>query len=87
MKEKRKKTGGRKKGSQNKLTSSFKDLVQTTFEQLEESGQGMLGWAQTNKTDFYKIASKLIPQEMGIKAEVVTQSYTIKTTDGTQVEI
>lgn len=82
-----KKYGGRIAGTPNKLTTSFKDLVQSTFEQLEANGEGMLSWAQANKTDFYKIASKLIPQEMGIKAEIITQPITIKTTDGTQVDL
>ena len=64
------KTGGRVKGTPNKLTRSFKELVQSTYETLEESGEGMLKWAQANKTDFYKIASKLIPTEMAVKAEI-----------------
>ena len=64
------KTGGRVKGTPNKLTRSFKELVQSTYETLEENGEGMLKWAQANKTDFYKIASKLIPTEMAVKAEI-----------------
>jgi len=81
------KYGGRQAGTPNKLTTSFKDLVQKTFEKLEEDGDGMHIWAKSNKTDFYKIASKLIPQEMGIKAEVITQIHTIKLPDGTSIEI
>lgn len=64
------KYGGRQKGGVNKLTRSFKELVQSTYETLEENGEGMLKWAQANKTDFYKIASKLIPTEMAVKAEI-----------------
>jgi len=64
------KTGGRQKGSVNKLTSSFKELVQQTFQKLEEDGEGMYKWALANKTDFYKISSKLIPTEMSVKAEI-----------------
>jgi hypothetical protein len=64
------KTGGRQKGSVNKLTSSFKELVQATYESLEADGNGMLQWANDNKTEFYKIASKLIPTEMAVKAEI-----------------
>lgn len=70
MNEKRPKTGGRVAGTPNKITSSFKELVQKTFESLEAEDEGMLKWAKANKTDFYKIASKLIPQEMGLKAEI-----------------
>lgn len=64
------KYGGRQKGGVNKITSSFKELVQSTYETLEENGEGMLKWAKANKTDFYKIASKLIPTEMAVKAEI-----------------
>lgn len=72
------KVGGRAKGTPNKLTRSFKELVQATYEQLEKDGKGMLEWAQSNRTDFYKIASKLIPTEMAVKAEV-TQIEIAKT--------
>lgn len=66
------KFGGRKKGSKNKLTNSFKQLVQDTFQALEADSQygGMVEWAKANRTEFYKIASKLIPQDMSVKAEV-----------------
>lgn len=70
---------GRPEGSVNKLTASFKELVQNTFQALEEEpGGGMLGWAKANKTEFYKISSKLIPTEMAVKAEV-TQIEIAKT--------
>lgn len=61
---------GRPKGAVGKLNSSFKELVQQTFQKLEEEGDGMLAWARANKTDFYKISSKLIPTEMAIKADI-----------------
>jgi hypothetical protein len=54
----------RKKRSQNKLTTSFKELVQETYEALEESGHGMEEWATQNKTEFYRIAAKLIPTQI-----------------------
>ena len=60
-----KKFGGRVKGTPNKLTTSFKELVAKTYQDLEDKqGKGMLKWAIENETDFYKIASKLIPAEM-----------------------
>lgn len=69
--EKREKTGGRQKGTPNKLTASFKELVQNTFQELEKDPSGgMSTWAKANRTEFYKIASKLIPTEMAVKAEV-----------------
>ena len=66
------KIGGRKKGTKNLITKSFKELVQKTYEELEETGEGMLEWSMRNKTEFYKIASKLIPTaiEAKIKGEL-----------------
>lgn len=79
---------GRPEGSQNKLTASFKELVQKTFQQLEDEGDGMHKWAKENKSDFYKIASKLIPTEMALKADI-TQIEIEKTiiTDTNFVEL
>lgn len=59
------KTGGRQKGTPNKFTTSFKELVTKTFQTLEEKqDKGMANWAIKNETDFYKIAARLIPAEM-----------------------
>lgn len=56
---------GRPKGAPNKLTTSFKELVAKTYHELEDKrGKGLLSWATENESDFYKIASKLIPAEM-----------------------
>jgi len=76
---------GRKEGSVSKLTRSFKELVQQTYEQLELSGRGMKVWAQENETDFYKIASKLIPTEMGITAKIDTDKKIIVSKDGDEI--
>ncbi len=66
------KTGGRQPGTPNKITASFKELVQKTFQALEDDPNegGMLTWAKANKTEFYKISSKLIPTEVALKAEI-----------------
>jgi len=56
---------GRPKGTPNKLTTSFKELVMQTYEALEKKkDKGMANWAIKNETDFYKIAARLIPAEM-----------------------
>ncbi len=65
---------GRGKGTPNKLTSSFKQLVTDTFRSLEKTPKkGMASWAKENQTDFYKIASKLIPTELAgtIKHDII----------------
>lgn len=59
-----KKTGGRVAGQGNTLTRSFKELVQATYEKLEKDGNGLAKWAASNQTEFYRIASKLIPTQI-----------------------
>ena len=54
---------GRKKGSQNRFTSEIKDAVLDTFKALGGVTH-MTKWAEKNPTDFYRIASKLIPQQI-----------------------
>jgi hypothetical protein len=67
------KTGGRKKGSQNKLTRTVKETVLEVFNQLQEKpGVKLLDWAEQEPTEFYRIAAKLIPTD--IKGEVKTTS-------------
>ncbi len=67
---------GRPPGSTNKLTTSFKELVRKTYEALEKKGEeadsqlGMLKWAEKNPGEFYKIASKLIPTELNLNAQI-----------------
>lgn len=59
------KTGGRKKGTQNVLTKTVKETVLNVFNKLQEDHQSnLLSWAKREETEFYKIASKLIPTEL-----------------------
>src|SRR5215204_2522386 len=59
----RSKFAGRRAGTPNKYTSTMKEAVQTAY-------QGMGGhkafteWAKENQTEFYRIASRLIPVEV-----------------------
>lgn len=58
------KYGGRKKGTQNKITMEVRLAVQKAFDELG-GAEGLVRWAKSgNKTDFYRIASKLIPAQM-----------------------
>lgn len=60
---------GRKKGSQNKLTRTVKEAFEAAFNALQDQpGAKLDDWAKGNPTDFYKIASKLIPTD--VKATV-----------------
>lgn len=59
------KTGGRKKGSKNKFTRVAKDHFVDAFE--NSGGASALSvWAKENRTDFYKLYARLIPQEKEI---------------------
>ena len=57
------KTGGRKKGTPNKTTSSAKQNILAVCEGIGDIG-GMIIWARANRTDFYKLYARLLPHEM-----------------------
>lgn len=68
------KTGGRQKGVQNKFTSSVKDAFASAFETL--GGASALAiWGKDNPTDFYKLASKLIPSDINaaVKGDLIVE--------------
>lgn len=54
---------GRKPGTPNKITRAFKEAVAAVFEDLGGE-KHLLGWAKKNPTEFYKIATRLIPTEI-----------------------
>ena len=60
------KTGGRRQGSQNKLTLSVKQAVLQVFDDLQDETGGAVGhlfaWAKEHPTEFYRICAKMIPQ-------------------------
>lgn len=56
------KTGGRKKGTPNKVTASVRETFQEAFVALQNDDHAnLLTWARGQPTEFYKLASKLIP--------------------------
>lgn len=56
------KIGGRKKGTPNRLTGTFRDAVCLAYENIG-GHEAFAKWAAENRTDFYKIAARLIPTE------------------------
>jgi hypothetical protein len=58
-----KKTGGRRPGSQNKATRAFKEMVVKCLGDIGGS-KALAEWARENRTEFYKIAARLIPTEV-----------------------
>lgn len=59
------KTGGRVAGTQNKFTRTVKDAFSEAFEMLG-GAEALFKWAMRNQTDFYKLASKLIPADVNM---------------------
>jgi hypothetical protein len=57
------KIGGRKKGTPNKLTGTFREAVCLAYENIG-GHEAFSKWASENPTDFYKIAARLIPTEI-----------------------
>jgi hypothetical protein len=66
------KTGGRTKGTPNKLGTKVKDNVIEVFSIMqEEETTSLLGWARNNLTEFYtKIYTKLITQTVDLTGEI-----------------
>ena len=59
----RKKTGGRKAGIPNKFTGQFREAVQFVYDDIG-GHEAFSKWAIANPTEFYRIASRLIPVEV-----------------------
>jgi hypothetical protein len=62
---------GRPKGSPNKTTAIMKDAITAVYSDLQASVENadnanahFLLWAKANATEFYKLASKLIPLQV-----------------------
>lgn len=55
---------GRKPGAQNKLTLTVKQGFEIAFEQLQKGDNALERWAEKNPTEFYRLASKLIPSQI-----------------------
>lgn len=57
--------GGRKHGSQNKLTKTVKEAFESAFNALQDDPRAnLLTWGRANPGYFYPLAAKLIPTEL-----------------------
>lgn len=54
---------GRKKGIPNKTTKACKEALQLAFDGIG-GVDALAAWAKDNRTDFYKLWTKLVPQEV-----------------------
>lgn len=80
----RKKTGGRSKGTPNKVTGLAKDAVAQVFDTIGGAAR-MAKWAEENPTQFYQIYAKLIPVQVngaGENGEHLISGVTIKLVGG-----
>jgi len=57
------KTGGRVAGTPNKFTSTVKDNFIAVFDQIGGQDE-MAMWAKDNRTEFYRLYSKLLPHQV-----------------------
>lgn len=62
------KTGGRIKGTPNKLGTTAKENIAAVFVRLGGTA-AMAKWAEENQTAYYSIYSKLLPHEITGDAE------------------
>jgi len=71
-----KKTGGRQKGTPNKVTKVFREAVLMAYDAI--GGDSTFAeWARNNQTEFYKIAARLIPQDVAVSGEL-EHSYVVE---------
>ena len=60
------KTGGRKKGTPNKLTKAVKDALGEAFDEMGGTAS-LVKWGKANPGEFYKLWGRLIPVEANLK--------------------
>ena len=57
------KTGGRQRGTPNKITRAFRESVQIAYDAIG-GDEAFASWARENPTEFFKICARLIPTEL-----------------------
>ena len=65
---KRVKTGGRKKGTPNKVRKTTLESLQNVYQQIG-GDEAFADFANENPTEFYKIWSKVLPKEIHTNLE------------------
>lgn len=64
---------GRVAGTPNKYTGKVKEAFSEAFEMLG-GAEALFKWAKNNETDFYKLASKLIPTDVNMAVKEMPQA-------------
>lgn len=63
------KKGGRKKGVQNKVVTTVKESIQNVYARLG-GDEAFSDWAMAERTEFYKIFARLIPQDQNLTGNI-----------------
>lgn len=59
------KTGGRQKGTPNKITASAREAFQHAFNTIG-GHEALAQWAKKNPSDFFKLYARLISQDLNL---------------------
>jgi hypothetical protein len=78
------KTGGRKKGTPNKTTSSAKEALTLAFGGLG-GVPALEAWAKNNLTEFYKLWGRLVPTEISGRGKIEHTGTVHNTSDDLQI--
>lgn len=74
----RQKTGGRRKGSANKVTATARENIIAVFQRIGGTA-AMARWARANETEFYKLYARLIPANVAVEVRsleaVINESW------------
>jgi len=63
------KFGGRKKGTKNRVTATVKDAILHAYNAIG-GDDAFSEWANAEKTEFYKIYSRLVPLDLQANGEI-----------------
>jgi hypothetical protein len=67
---------GRQLGTQNRITTAFKDAVRTVYQDIGGDA-AFAEWARANRGDFYRIASRMIPAELNVRTAAVQYNVVV----------
>jgi hypothetical protein len=77
-----KKTGGRVKGSKNKVQATVKDNIIAVFHRIGGI-EAMTAWAENNQTEYFRLYGRLLPIETQVSGQItiVQKKYSIGNRD------
>ncbi len=84
----RHKSGGRRCGTPNKLTGTFREALRVVYQGLG-GHRAFLEWAQENQTEFYRLMARVIPietEEINREPLTITIAHYTESVPITQLE-